>query len=418
MQALCLVRPDNHYGCGYDVLVVRRVKIKMQAVFSPSGVTSPRSFNGTNIEVRQLPGGRQEFSCSVGVITAKVVAIPAGNLTGEEWDTICRARQSYFHQWGGKITTCNDPFDGRSAYQTIYRVTHYIAIVNAPGQTTKILTMRKISCGTDFDPKNHSLPPDITLWNVVNRHTGQAQPLWDFVKIWLDHTQPHRQIAAIGRVGVYPYQEQEQEERPKTEAEKVLRRNTTAVAFALIQVAATYDAPEKLIFSQQRPEMVQKVLALLTSKGLVRLDFTPTARTLELASDLELRLNNALPEVQHLKTHYPGAWFDTVAAGRILEEQVAEGLIPAELLHSCMSTDAEKEPKSESVAIVRELATVRNFKYLVPLLERAEEIKLGQGVTLRQHLLAHGGDGPVSTCYSPGAFGMSALELIAACREG
>jgi hypothetical protein len=412
------------------------------ATWEPSSQTPPPLPElRMGITQRELGNGRCLFEMELGTLgRVAVLAAPAPALTDGEWHDIVAARESYRHMWGGRdhvAAVQEDPFDGRAGFARFYRTTHYIATVTTSGKPAKIITMRKVAIHPSALGGEAPEPPlveDVAFWQVYDPLTQTTQPLGSVLQAYLERdgdrgsfpSPAHLPIAALSRSGTLPY-----ERNPDRHPDE---RNRTAVAYALIQVAALAgDTGTVLYVAQICEEFRTRAFALhLPDGGHLELAYAPTAQTLRLpAGRAVVRLDRANPVVQRLLLHFPGFWLDNAGLARLLARLVetnrlqAGHFLPAalELMESPDAARLTNEQadlmqrlvhqtalaRAELQTVARLLAKPRLAKYLIELLHTHDE--------LARHALAEVPDGPYSATLDPQTYWLSVLRLLRTARE-
>ncbi|GAC1348728.1 MAG: hypothetical protein NVSMB27_17700 [Ktedonobacteraceae bacterium] len=388
--------------------------------------------------------GRRELKLSVGSMQVQVLEIRSDELTGEEWQTIQRARDSYASMWSAENGSIGeveeDLFDGRGLQRVPYTVWHYLATVTSAGEEDKIITMRKVyyplrSYGEkeEMDPEEvlnwveEHLPYDISFWEMVNHRTNAIRSLWEELRA--RQSQRVFDFCAISRSGIIPYSVATRDEKT---------REKSGIAFAAIQLlAATADTGE-FMFAQQCEEFPKKALRLVDRQGQdVVLDFSPAAQTLGLTAEWTLRLNRAHPHVIHLLANFPGYWVENALAAATVTRLVQEGRIPKEHIQRAWerlrldalmqeevmsklrkdvqndldirsASDLPGAIENEAERIIALLMRPRYCKYLVPVEEDS---------ALYHALVYESGDGPYPAALRPEAWEKSAHHLLRKAQE-
>ncbi len=413
-------------------------------ILTPSGdLPPPLLALRTGIALQPLPHGRRILTLDLGLLgVATVLESPAPALTSAEWQCIIAARESYRHMWGSSdkvADTQDDPFDGRGAFAHLYHTTHYIATVVTLGKPDKIITMRKVAIHPNALPPQATdalpaLVEDVGFWQVHDSGAGTAQPLGTVLQGYLEREQglgpypspAHLPIAALSRSGTLPYERHPERHRDD--------RNRTAVAYALIQVAALLGDHATVFYAVQICEEFRtRAFALhLSGDSRVELDYPPTVHTLGLPADRTVvRLDRANPVIRWLLLNVPGFWLDNADLARLLAEMLDTGSLggvdfapaSAELLASpdavrlqpAQATLLQRLAGQEALTLpevqagARLLATPRLTKYLIGLLHTYD--------VLAARVLTDVGDGPYSSVLEPQRYWQSVLRLLRAARE-
>jgi hypothetical protein len=390
---------------------------------------------------RRLAQGRHVLTLDLGTLgTVRVLAAPAPALTDPEWQCIGAARESYPRMWGIRPPVADgpsDPFDGRGEFAATYTTTHYIATVTTPGQPDKIITMRKVAINRATLLDDRADPPlveDIAFWQVYDPVAGTTQPLGAVLHAYLERERglgpypspAHLPIAALSRSGTLPY-----EHIPVRGQDE---RNRTAVAYALIQVAALAgDTDTVLYVAQICEEFRTRAFALhLPDGGRIELDYMPTTQALGLATDRAVvRLDRANPVVPGLLRAAPGFWLDNAGLARLLVDLVDSAVLysahfvpaAATLLESPDAARLTPDQQARLQQLVRQgalplgdlrevaqlLARPRFAKFLIGLLQTQPE--------LAARLLTDVADGPYSATLEPQTYWWSVLHLLHAAQE-
>jgi hypothetical protein len=377
------------------------------------------------IERHHLAQGRRALTFSVGDMHFRVLEIPASVITSGEWYHFQRARQSYAKMWGDtRLLECilEDDFDGR-APNSPYDTYHYLAQVAVRGRGVKYLTMRKVgfrerSAGNHFDGTLPRLPQDISFWQVRRGSFDQVRSLADVLrecfrqgKFGSPLIDGPLQTCAISRTGTYT---------SGLTGSLPIDRESSGIALALIQVAATDHDAHSLWISQLCVEFQEKALSVRDVAGqLVMLDFAKTSVTLGLPPTDRLCLDNRNPEVRELKLQNPGYWLDNPGAAKVLKGLAHDGLLTAdEFPPTCGLRHGGSAIPGGLEETIDLLVQPRNFKYLLDLIHTPGSINRRlSGEELRHRLITEAGDGPFSSTVVPRTWRRSALKLVTAAQE-
>jgi hypothetical protein len=362
----------------------------------------------------------------VGPFAVAVTEVPGRSLCDHEWQDILGARRSYPAMWGGTGADifANDPQDGRDT--SPYETRHYLAWIRDGRGPCKLVTMRKVTVvpsrltarerANPFD----FLPLDIQLWRV-RTEAGRSVPLWEVLRAHARCLAPGDElaefrIAALGRTGTHPHGERQRTAR---------ERERTGIAFAAIQLLATYGDPSLLYICSLCPEFQDRVLAVVGTDGVnVPPAFTRTEEVLGLPPG-SVGLDSSRPVVQEHKAAFPGYFLDNDDAARIVaglldDGRVTEGDLGAPILRLVEHESAkggQGHRLDELVALIaardhralaRMLTRPHLFKNLIPLMEPGRPLA---------SLLCETGDGPFSSTLVPGRWRSSAWAVLEAAEE-
>ena len=388
------------------------------------------------ITLKEFPGGRRIFEMGVGSLgTIRVLDSPATALTESEWEIILRARDSYRIMWGGDSTIDNikqDPFDGRPPYHTQYLTRHQLAEAYVPDYGYIILTNRKVTHNPYYTPMMSDLFDDIRFWKVHDNSNGTDFPLWN---IYLNYFEKqakefpksaHQRAAAISRTGRIW-------ELAGTSTQ--VARDLAATAWAMMQVAVTYQDDHDIIVCQLCDEFQQVVLAVEDADGKkTMLDFTRTQDKLGLDSQFKLVLDRDNPYLQEHILTFPGYWTNNDDLRTLLFNLAAQGKLTfSDYQAACRnllnSSDFRSLKIDEQPVIARVtegsidpdnflpllgiLTKPRNCKYLIPLINTQGKINDDlDGDQFRQYILQEVGDGPFSSTLIPKDWETSAKNLL------
>lgn len=408
-----------------------------------------------DITMKEIGEGKRRFELTIGSRIFQVDEIFAPNLTQHEINEIQKARESYLKMWGnGAYVIKEDAFDNFHSHRGHLATHHYIARVISPGEPTRIVTMRKVALATDYPHgfSEYGFPDDVVMWTIVDNE-GSQSPLWKKIKIHLQglgYNQPEMEIAAISRTGVWPFEV----EGRTTE----LQRETTAIAFSLIQCAAKYHDSHALWICQLCDEFRTRVHTLTVDGQVYMLDFSPSAQELGLPPDLRIILDKTNPEVWYFMTHFPGYWKNNAEAASFFKQLISEGkllltdLIPAvesllagetrraisgRFFKEAISQDLLDEDILEDLTcnlvnsiynkvfstkdpskVIEILVSSRNFKHLIPLINSPGMINQRlSGEELRKQFIQNVADGPYSSLFKPDVWVESAKRLLFAAKQ-
>ena len=287
--------------------------------------------------LEDLPGGRRELRLRIGAFAIDVTEIPGKSITEREWQDVMLARRSYAEMWGGGASdrVTNDPFDGLGA--SPYRAWHYLAWVRDGAGPRKLVTMRKVTVLpselTDAQREHPEplLPDDVRFWKVESGE-GDATSLWTALTAYARRLAPHDdaaefRIAATGRTGTFPHGERQPLPR---------QRERTGMAFAAIQVLATYGDPNLMYVCMLCTEFRDRVLGVSdVDGGYVMTAHTPTEALLGLPPG-SVRLDHELPAVREHKASFPGYFVDNDDAARALTAMLDEGALTVDDLRGTL----------------------------------------------------------------------------------
>lgn len=382
-----------------------------------------------------LPGGRRELRTCVGPLGVVVTEVPGRSLTEREWDHILLARRSYTTMWGGgrEDLVVEDPLDGRDS--SPYDTRHYLAWVSDGGDPYKLVTMRtvrllpsKLTDEQRADPLA-LLPVDIQLWRVRG-DGGRGVPLWEALRAHTRRLAPRDElaefrIASMERIATSPYGEPKRTTR---------ERERTAIAFAAIQLLATYADPNLLHVWTLCAELRDRVLGVVDVNGeYVPPAFTRTEDTLGLPRG-SVGLDVTLPVVQEHKATFPGYFVDNDDAARLITGLLDERRVTVADLSPTIAHLVEQEtllgrdtrqfellasatggPDHHRLAEI--LTRPHLFKYLVPLIASDRPLTRISTAELRRRLVWETMDGPFSSTMMPWQSAASARAILEVAEE-
>jgi hypothetical protein len=385
-----------------------------------------------------LAGGRRRLRLRIGAIAVEATEVPGPSLTDSEWQDILLARTSYRAMWGDDPAMMDDPQDGRE--DGVYDTRHYVAWVRdrvdegvaaAEGaRPAKLVAMRKVRLvGTRLaaaqraDP-NDLLPTDIRYWRARTR--AADVPLWDLLKAHARQLLPgddlaEFRVAAIGRIGTFPYGETRIDHR---------QRERTAIGLAAIALLAAHDDPNLYWVWTLCSELRDRVLGIADLHGgYVAPCFPPTAQVLGVDADA-LYMDDDLAIVQAHKVGQPGYFIHTEDAAQILtklldQQQLTIGDLGAAFTHMLIT-----EPHERGIAHLERLVRLlsardhrglaelltqpRLFKYLSPLLAGEEPLSRMSSADFRARLLRDTRDRPFAAMVRPGPWTTSVRAVLSA----
>ncbi|MEM7798027.1 MAG: hypothetical protein AAF633_02455 [Chloroflexota bacterium] len=353
-----------------------------------------------NYTISETYGGRWEFSMPIGPSCIRAVRIPAGEISAQEWNQIQNARLGYALMWGGgaeEQTVAEDPFDGRdpaSPYQTF----HFIGRLDIPGLPDRLITMRQVGVKPGC---NNPAPPfdDAAFWLLQNRTTGEQIPLWEYLNTLVDHPS---QLVAISRTGTHPW-------NAKSTTSLQLEKERNAIAFAAIQILATYRPSFQYMSNQLCHEFRTRVHTIEAQSGeTICLDFAATEETLGLTDQYRAVLNVQHPGVRHVKAYYPGYWVDPADAKTVLNAAVAADHITLHQLEEIAST-IQISARYRGQDAVTILTKPCYFKHLIPLFKKVPH--------LQESMVVDTAGRPYSSTLIPRKWGNSALRMLHFARE-
>ena len=409
-----------------------------QKVIYTSAETRKIVDNELGIEVQELEYGRKKFEMDVGRLgKVEVLDIPANVITEDEWEVIDLARRSYRHMWGGIQTIHKieeDPFDGRPPHDQEYLTSHQIASFISLDGRRKIVTNRKVT----INPNREVMPrlyDDIEFWKVVDKQNGSQLSFWEVLSsnlessIFSDHNlPPELQIAAISRTGVFPYTPYEKDEEDHDE---------TAIAWAMMQIATTYQDEHVFFVCQLCEEFPEKVHNIMNPEDgvITKLEFTKTEDILGFSPQMRLRLDRSNPYVQAHLLEFPGYWLEGESLFRLLVSLVNRDKLSANDFISVSSSlhgsDEKNLLQNHSLALLerslseKDLSRVdledllklftkpRFSKYLIPLINAEGNINPSlEAEELRQSILQVVDERPYSSTLIPVRWQGSAKNLL------
>jgi hypothetical protein len=372
-----------------------------------------------------LPGGRRELRIDVGPLRVAVTEIPARSLTDREWDEVLLARRSYSAMWGGVRSDiiAEDPVDGLDGDR--YDTWHYLAWVSDAAGGSKLVTMRKVTLNPARLTERERaepfdlLPVDIQFWKVET--DAGPVPLWDVLKAHARRMAPDDpyaefRIASTGRTGTYPFGEPQRTAR---------ERERTGIAFAAIQLLASYGDPSLLWSASLCDEFRDRVLGVVDVEGVyVPPDFTRSEDVLGLPAG-SVGLDDRLDVVQEHRTAFPGYFIANDDAARVLARLLDEGRVVAAELRAAVMRQVAREPSAcrdrRQVEGIGDLRTRADRRRLAALLTRSQMFKyliplIGPGRPLSA-LVAETGDGPFSATLVPARWRTSAWTILDVAQE-
>jgi hypothetical protein len=361
-----------------------------------------------------------------------VTEIPGRSLTEREWRDILLARRSYAAMWGGGgwDILANDPLDGRDS--PLYDTRHYLAWVRDGDEAYKLVTMRKVRLvASALSARRRAnplplLPIDIQMWRTRSED-GRCAPLWEALKSLARRMAPRDElaefrIASLSRMGTYPYAEPERTRR---------KRERTAVAYAAIQVLATYGDPSLLFVHSLCPEFQNRVLGVVDVEGVtVTPAFTRTEDMLGLPT-ASVGLDNALRIVRQHRASFPGYFVDNDDAARVIAELLDEGRLTVADLRSTVSNLVEQETllgrdsrqleelvmllvQPDHGRLAEILTRPHLFKYLIPVIAGERPLSRMTLEEFRRRVLYATKDGPFSSTVVPSNWVASVWAVLEA----
>jgi hypothetical protein len=370
----------------------------------------------------------------------KVIEAPATRLTSAEWDAIVEARRSYQRMWGGGDREAQsikeDSFDGRGQSAMFYRTTHYIGSIATPGRPDKLLTMRKVALKRESVAVGREvpLPEDLSFWKVRDTQRAVDTSLPECVKTYLENelrlgpfsSVAQLPVAALSRTGTLPC-EAVGTRHPDD-------RNRSAVAFALMQVAAALDDIGNILYAAQLcDEFRTRAFALhLPTDARIEPHYVPAFETLHLSRDRHrVVLDRTNAKVQQILCNFPGFWLDNQSLAAVLVALVREMRLTADHLRPaairlCESEDVEYLADQDALLVGklaqgRRLRTI-DLEVVAALLARprfakyaTDLIRDDAGVAGR--ILTEVADGPYASLVRPPDLLASSLHLLSVAAE-
>lgn len=386
-----------------------------------------------------LAGGRRQLRLRIGSIAVQVTEVPGPSLSEQEWRNVLLARSSYTAMWGADpVMMANDPQDGRE--DGVYDTRHYLAWVRdsidegvaatdwaRPG---KLVTMRKVrlvgarlAAAQRADPFD-LLPVDIQYWRARTR--AGDMPLWEPLKANARRLLPgddlaQFRIAAIGRIGTFPYGETRVDQR---------QRERTAIGLAAIALLAAHEDPNLYWVCTLCSELHDRVLGIARRcGGYVAPGFPPTAQVLGLAADA-LYMDDDLAIVQAHKVGLPGYFIHTEDAAEVLTQLLDRQQLTITDLCAAFVHMLIAEPHWRGAAHLQRLtrllkardhrglaallAQPRLLKYVTPLLTGDEPLSRMSSAEFRACLLRDTRDRPFSAMVRPGQWTTSVRAVLRA----